>query len=65
MKIKIYKELIFLIFLSLIFNFSTINTVPVLDRDEARYAQATKQMIETGNYSSIKFQEQLIYIYSL
>ena len=36
-----------------------INTVPVLDRDEARYAQATKQMIETGNYSSIKFQEQL------
>ena len=59
MKIKIYKELIFLIFLSLIFNFSTINTVPVLDRDEARYAQATKQMIETGNYSSIKFQEQL------
>ena len=55
MKIKKYKELILLIFLSLILNFSTINSYPVLDRDEARYAQSTKQMIETGNYKSIKF----------
>jgi len=59
MKIKKYKELILLIFLSLIINFSTINTYPVLDRDEARYAQSTKQMLETGNYKSIKFQEEL------
>ena len=42
MKIKKYKELILLIFLSLILNFSTINNYPVLDRDEARYAQSTK-----------------------
>ena len=57
MKIKKYNELILLIFLSLILNFSTINNYPVLDRDEARYAQSTKQMIETGNYNTIKFQE--------
>ena len=59
MKIKKYKELILLIFLSLILNFSTINSYPVLDRDEARYAQSTKQMIETGNYKTIKFQNTL------
>ena len=59
MKAKKYKELILLIFLSLILNFSTINNYPVLDRDEARYAQSTKQMLETGNYKSIKFQEDL------
>ena len=59
MKIKKCKELILLIFLSLIINFSTINSYPVLDRDEARYAQSTKQMLETGNYKSIKFQNTL------
>ena len=59
MKVKKYKELILLIFLSLILNFSTINKYPVLDRDEARYAQSTKQMLETGNYKSIKFQNTL------
>ncbi|OHV75362.1 glycosyltransferase family 39 protein [Ensifer sp. LCM 4579] len=32
-------------------------TVPPLDRDEARYVQATKQMIETGDYGDIRFQE--------
>ncbi len=59
MKVKKYKELILLTFLSLIINFSTINNYPVLDRDEARYAQSTKQMLETGNYKSIKFQNSL------
>ena len=59
MKLKKYKELLLLVFLSLIINFSTINNYPVLDRDEARYAQSTKQMIETGNYKSIKFQNTL------
>ena len=47
MKIKKYKELILIIFLSFIINFSTLNTFPVLDRDEARYVQSTKQMLET------------------
>ncbi len=32
--------------------------VPPLDRDEPRFAQASKQMMETGNYVSIHYQEQ-------
>ncbi|GJL96791.1 MAG: glucosyltransferase [Hyphobacterium sp.] len=32
-------------------------TVQPLDRDEARYAQATAQMLETGNFVDIRFQD--------
>ena len=35
--------------------------VPPVDRDEARFAQATKQMIETGDYVDIRFQEETRY----
>jgi len=34
-----------------------LNALPVLDRDEARFAQATAQMIETGDYVTIRFQD--------
>lgn len=33
-------------------------SIPPIDRDEARYAQATKQMMETGDYLDIRFQDQ-------
>ncbi len=36
-------------------------TVPPLDRDEPRFTQATKQMLETGNYIDIRFQDQARY----
>ncbi|MEI2385909.1 glycosyltransferase family 39 protein [Breoghania sp. JC706] len=36
-------------------------TVPPLDRDEPRFAQASKQMLETGNYSDIRFQQEARY----
>jgi 4-amino-4-deoxy-L-arabinose transferase-like glycosyltransferase len=36
-------------------------TIPPVDRDEARFAQATKQMIETGNYVDIRFQDESRY----
>jgi 4-amino-4-deoxy-L-arabinose transferase-like glycosyltransferase len=32
--------------------------VPPLDRDESRFAQATAQMLESGDYVSINFQDQ-------
>jgi 4-amino-4-deoxy-L-arabinose transferase-like glycosyltransferase len=32
-------------------------TLPPLDRDEARFAQATKQMVETGELIEIRFQD--------
>jgi len=35
--------------------------IPPVDRDEARFAQATKQMLETGDYVDIRFQDQVRY----
>jgi 4-amino-4-deoxy-L-arabinose transferase-like glycosyltransferase len=36
------------------------NTPPV-DRDEARFVQATKQMLETGDYVDIRFRDEVRY----
>src|SRR6266702_5927685 len=36
-------------------------TIPLIDRDEARFAQATKQMVETGDYVDIRFQDEVRY----
>ena len=33
-------------------------TMPPLDRDETRFAQATAQMLETGDFVSIRFQDR-------
>jgi 4-amino-4-deoxy-L-arabinose transferase-like glycosyltransferase len=35
--------------------------IPPVDRDEARFAQATKQMIESGGYVDIRFQNDARY----
>ena len=35
--------------------------IPPVDRDEARFAQATKQMIESGQYIDIRFQNEVRY----
>lgn len=32
-------------------------TIPAMDRDESRYAQASRQMMETGDYIDIRFQD--------
>ena len=36
-------------------------TIPPVDRDEARFAQATKQMLESGDYVDIRFQDESRY----
>src|SRR5262245_58022742 len=36
-------------------------SVPPIDRDEARFAQATKQMVESGDYIDIRFQDEVRY----
>src|SRR5438552_6053808 len=36
-------------------------TIPPIDRDEARFAQATKQMVETGDFIDIRFQDDVRY----
>src|SRR5262249_54470455 len=33
-------------------------SIPPLDRDEARFAQATRQMLETGDFLRIRFQNE-------
>lgn len=44
--------------LSAIVAFAGVWTLPLLDRDEARFAQATVQMLESGNFVRIRFQEK-------
>lgn len=36
-------------------------TVPPIDRDEARFAQATKQMVESDDFIDIRFQDEVRY----
>jgi 4-amino-4-deoxy-L-arabinose transferase-like glycosyltransferase len=36
-------------------------SIPPVDRDEARFAQATKQMVESGDYVDIRFQNEVRY----
>ncbi len=42
---------------ALIASLAGVFSLPVLDRDEARFAQATAQMLETGDMLHIRFQE--------
>lgn len=35
-----------------------LSTLPVVDRDEARFVQASRQMVESGDYVDIRFQEE-------
>src|SRR4051812_19371231 len=36
-------------------------SIPPIDRDEARFAQATKQMVESGDFIDIRFQDEVRY----
>jgi len=36
-------------------------TIPPIDRDEARFAQATKQMVESSDFVDIRFQDEVRY----
>ena len=48
--------MIILIILAL---FSGQYSIPPIDRDEARFAQASSQMIQSGDYVNIKFQDEI------
>jgi 4-amino-4-deoxy-L-arabinose transferase-like glycosyltransferase len=47
-----------LVGLCLFLYFPGISTIPPLDRDEARFAQTTRQMLETGDFLQIRFQDE-------
>lgn len=36
-----------------------LTSLPVMDRDEARFVQATRQMAESGDYVVVRFQDEL------
>lgn len=51
----------FLIVCGLLFFLPGFFTIPPIDRDEARFAQATKQMVETDDFVDIRFQDEVRY----
>jgi 4-amino-4-deoxy-L-arabinose transferase-like glycosyltransferase len=55
------RAVAFLIALSLVSFLPGFFQVPPVDRDEARFAQATKQMVERGEYVDIRFQDEVRY----
>jgi 4-amino-4-deoxy-L-arabinose transferase-like glycosyltransferase len=52
------RDMLLLALLTLAMALPGLAKLPVIDRDEARYAQASVQMIETGDYVNIRFQDQ-------
>lgn len=52
------RDLVFLTLIGLISFLPGLASIPPIDRDEARYVQATVQMVETGDLIDIRFQDQ-------
>ena len=48
-----------LLFLTLTAFFAGQNSLPPIDRDEARFAQASRQMLQNSDYINIKFQDEI------
>src|SRR6202167_3090412 len=55
------RAVIFLILCGLLLFLPGFFNVPPVDRDEARFAQATKQMVESGDFVDIRFQDDVRY----
>jgi 4-amino-4-deoxy-L-arabinose transferase-like glycosyltransferase len=55
------RALALLVLFSLLVFLPGFFQIPPVDRDEARFAQATKQMLEAGEYVDIRFQNEVRY----
>ena len=55
------RAVAFLILCGLLLFLPGFFNIPPIDRDEARFAQATKQMVETGDFVDIRFQDDVRY----
>jgi 4-amino-4-deoxy-L-arabinose transferase-like glycosyltransferase len=55
------RSVLFLTICGLLFFLPGFFNIPPIDRDEARFAQATKQMVETGDFVDIRFQDEVRY----
>ncbi|HEX2632850.1 MAG TPA: glycosyltransferase family 39 protein [Bradyrhizobium sp.] len=51
----------FLVLCGLVLFLPGFFNIPPIDRDEARFAQATKQMVETDDFVDIRFQDEVRY----
>ena len=54
-----WKAWIILLLLPMVAAAPGVFNLPALDRDESRFAQASKQMLETGDYIRIQYQDEL------
>src|SRR5437868_3415299 len=55
------RAVAFLVLCALVLFLPGFFNIPPIDRDEARFAQATKQMVETGDFVDIRFQDEVRY----
>jgi 4-amino-4-deoxy-L-arabinose transferase-like glycosyltransferase len=55
------RAIAFLTICGLLFFLPGFFNIPPVDRDEPRFAQATKQMVETGDFVDIRFQDDVRY----
>jgi 4-amino-4-deoxy-L-arabinose transferase-like glycosyltransferase len=55
------RVIAFLLLCGALFYLPGFFSIPPVDRDEARFAQATKQMVETGDFVDIRFQDEVRY----
>ena len=56
-----FRAILFLILCALVLFLPGFFNIPPIDRDESRFAQATKQMLESGDYIDIRFQDDVRY----
>ncbi|TAN59489.1 MAG: glycosyltransferase family 39 protein [Magnetospirillum sp.] len=54
-----YRPYLLLSLLCLFLYLPGLASVPPLDRDESRFVQATRQMLETGDFIRIQFQQEM------
>src|ERR1700710_2780069 len=56
-----FRAVAFLLLCGLLLFLPGFFNIPPIDRDEARFAQATKQMVESGDFVDIRFQDDVRY----
>src|SRR5258706_2014831 len=56
-----FRAIVFLLLCGLVIFLPGFFNIPPIDRDEARFAQATKQMVESGDFVDIRFQDEVRY----
>lgn len=55
------RAIAFLLLVGALFFLPGFFTIPPIDRDEPRFAQATKQMVETDDFVDIRYQDEVRY----